>query len=150
MVCVGRVDALAYVAWLGRTTGKPYRLPSETEWEYSARAGSTGIYGWGSNIDNGCTRANLYDRSARRHLDFGWSHADCDDGFKELAPVGRLQPNAFGLHDMVGNVWEWNADCHRETYARTPSDGRPEPAAPDCKLWAVRGGGWMTRPSRQR
>jgi len=150
VVCVGRVDALAYVEWLGRTTGRPYRLPSEAEWEYSARAGSTGIYDWGNNVDNGCARANLYDRSARRHLDFGWSYADCDDGFKELAPVGRLQPNAFGLYDMVGNVWEWNADCHRETYARTPSDGRAEPAAPDCTLWAVRGGGWMTRPSRQR
>jgi formylglycine-generating enzyme required for sulfatase activity len=150
VVCVGRIDALAYVEWLVRATGKPYRLPSETEWEYSARAGSTGLYDWGSNIDNGCPRANLYDRSARKHLDFGWSFADCDDGFRELAPVGRLQPNAFGLHDMIGNVWEWNADCYRETYATTPTDGRAEPAAPDCNLWSVRGGGWMTRPSRQR
>ncbi len=150
VVCVGRVDALAYVEWLARTTGQPYRLPSEAEWEYAARAGSSSLYSWGSNADNGCTRANLYDRSARRHLDFGWGFADCDDGFRELAPVGRLQANAFGLHDMVGNVWEWNADCHRETYAGTPTDGRAEPAAPDCKLWSVRGGGWMTRPSRQR
>ena len=78
VVCVGRVDALAYVEWLARTTDRPYRLPSESEWEYAARAGSGGLFDWGSNADNGCARANLYDRSARKHLDFGWSFVDCD------------------------------------------------------------------------
>ncbi len=150
VVCVGRVDALAYAEWLRRTTGLPYRLPSEAEWEYAARAGSTGLYSWGNNIDLGCTHANVYDRSARKHLDFGWGFADCDDGFKELAPVGRLQANAFGLHDMVGNVWEWNADCYRPTYDEAPPDGSAVPTTADCTLWSVRGGGWMTRPSRQR
>ncbi|MFO1427828.1 MAG: SUMF1/EgtB/PvdO family nonheme iron enzyme [Steroidobacteraceae bacterium] len=150
VVCVGRIDALAYVQWLARRTGKPYRLPSEAEWEYAARAGAAAVYYWGNNPDNGCEYANLYDRTSRRALDFGWSFAECEDGYAELAPVARLQPNAFGLHDMIGNAWEWLADCYRETYEHAPRDGSAEPAAADCTLWSVRGGGWMTRPSRSR
>jgi formylglycine-generating enzyme required for sulfatase activity len=150
VVCVGRIDALAYVEWLAAHTGQPYRLPSETEWEYAARAGSSGIFYWGNNEDLGCAYANQYDRSGRGLQDFGWSYANCDDGFAELAPVGRLQPNAFGLHDMLGNVWEWTADCYRLTYDDAPSDGTAVIADGDCDRWSVRGGGWMTRPSRQR
>ena len=150
VVCVGRTDALAYVDWLRRSTGKPYRLPSEAEWEYAARAGSAGIYSWGSNADNGCAYANLYDRKAHALLEFAWGFADCDDGFAELAPVGSRKPNAWGLHDMLGNVWEWTADCYREAYVKARGDGSAEPPAADCRLWSVRGGGWMTRPSRQR
>ncbi len=150
VVCVGRVDAQAYVAWLRSTTGQPYRLPSEAEWEYAARAGSTGIYSWGNNSDLGCEFANLYDRKSRALLDFGWGFADCDDGFAELAPAGSLKPNAFGLYDMLGNVWEWAEDCYVPTYDETPRDGSAMPSTGDCKLWAVRGGGWMTRPSRNR
>lgn len=150
VVCVGRVDALAYAAWLRESTGKPYRLPSEAEWEYAARAGTTTLYYWGGNYDNGCRFANMYDRVGRRHIDFGWGFADCEDGFAELAPVGSLEPNAFGLHDMLGNVWEWLADCYRERYEGAPIDGSATPDAPDCRLYAVRGGAWMTRPSRQR
>ena len=150
VVCVGRVDALAYVAWLARTTGKPYRLPSEAEWEYSAVPAPRASMIGAATSTMAVPVPTSTTAAPAAHLDFGWSYADCDDGFRELAPVGRLQPNAFGLHDMIGNVWEWNADCYRETYDRTPTDGRAEPAAPDCRLWAVRGGGWMTRPSRQR
>lgn len=150
VVCVGRVDALAYVAWLARQTGKPYRLPSESEWEYAAAAGARGAYFWGNNQDLGCEYANLYDRAGRKANDFGWGFVDCDDGFVEIAPVGRFRPNNFGLHDMIGNVWEWTTDCYRTTYEHAPTDGSPEPAAPDCDNWSVRGGGWMTRPSRQR
>jgi formylglycine-generating enzyme required for sulfatase activity len=150
VVCVGRIDALAYVEWLSAQTGHRYRLPSEAEWEYAARAGATGVYSWGNNPDNACEFANLYDRAARRALDFGWSFADCDDGHAELAPVASLRPNAFGLHDMIGNAWEWTQDCYRDTYEHTPRDGTAEPAAADCKLWSVRGGAWMTRPGRNR
>lgn len=150
VVCIGQGDAQAYVDWLRLTTGKPYRLPSEAEWEYAARAGGSGIYPWNNNVDSGCAYANLYDKAGRRAADFGWGFADCDDGVAELAPVGRYQPNAFGLYDVIGNAWEWLADCHRETYDTTPTDGTAVPDGPDCKLYAVRGGGWMTRPSRQR
>ncbi|MCS6948792.1 MAG: formylglycine-generating enzyme family protein [Steroidobacteraceae bacterium] len=150
VVCVGRIDALAFTQWLAAQTGRPYRLPSEAEWEYAAGGGRGTLYPWGNNIDRGCEYANLYDRSARRAYDFGWSHADCDDGYPGVAPVGRFKPNRFGLYDMTGNVWEWVADCYRPTYAAAPRDGRPVLPQGPCELWAVRGGGWMTRPSRQR
>ena len=150
VVCVGHDDARAYAAWLARVSGKPYRLPTEAEWEYAARAGGSGIYPWGNNADLGCTHANAYDRSGRKALDFGWGFADCDDGYPELAPVGRFAANAFGLHDMIGNVWEWTADCHRETYDGAPRDGSAVPGDAACLKWTVRGGGWMTRPSRNR
>ncbi len=150
VVCVGRIDALAYVAWLTQKTGKPYRLPSESEWEYAATAGGRGAYSWGNNQDLACEYGNLYDRAGRQANDFGWGFVDCDDGFAEIAPVAKFRPNNFGLHDMIGNVWEWTADCYRATYDKAPTDGSPEPAAPDCDNWSVRGGGWMTRPSRQR
>ncbi|MBM4239565.1 MAG: formylglycine-generating enzyme family protein [Gammaproteobacteria bacterium] len=150
VVCVGHADARAYVAWLSGVSGKAYRLPSEAEWEYAARAGSRGIYPWGNNADLGCAHANAYDRSARRQLDFGWGYADCEDGYAELAPVARFKPNAFGLYDMIGNVWEWTADCYQETYDTTPRDGSAVAGGADCAKWTVRGGGWMTRPSRNR
>lgn len=150
VVCVSHADASRYVEWLAQTTGQPYRLPTESEWEYAARAGAEGIYFWGGNADLACTHANVYDRAARTLHDFGWGHVDCDDGFAELAPVGRFAPNGFGLHDMLGNVWEWTADCYRLTYDGAPSDGSAVVEEGDCGRWSVRGGGWMTRPSRQR
>lgn len=150
VVCVGRVDALTYVRWLSAQTGHTYRLPTEAEWEYAARGGSHGIYSWGSNADLGCAYANLYDRSARALQDFGWGYADCNDAYPELAPVGRLKANGFGLHDMLGNVWEWVADCYRLTYDGAPSDGAAVVGDARCEKWAVRGGGWMTRPTRNR
>jgi len=150
VVCVGHADARAYAAWLSRIAGKTYRLPSEAEWEYAARGGGRGIYSWGNNADLGCGYANTYDRSGRRQLDFGWSYVDCEDGYAELAPVARFKPNAFGLYDMIGNVWEWTADCYQETYDTTPRDGSAVTGDADCAKWTVRGGGWMTRPSRNR
>lgn len=150
VVCVGRIDAMAYARWLADSTGKPYRLPSESEWEYAAGAGLRAAYSWGNNQDLACEFGNFYDRAGRKSSDFGWGFVDCDDDYPEIAPVGKFRPNRFGLHDMLGNVWEWTADCYRLTYDRTPRDGRPEPAAADCNNWSVRGGGWMTRPSRQR
>ncbi len=151
VVCVGRVDALAYLDWLTSVTGKRYRLPSESEWEYAAHAGTTSAYFWGNNPDNACAYANLYDKTAHSVANFGWSFADCEDGFAEAAPVGHFKPNTFGLHDMIGNVWEWTADCYHEYYdAQVPTDGSAVPGSADCKNWSIRGGGWMTRPGRQR
>lgn len=150
VVCVSHADAVRYVEWLGQKTGQPYRLPSESEWEYAARAGGQGIYFWGSNADLACSHANVYDRAGRGLYDFGWGHVDCDDGFAELAPVASFAPNGFGLHDMLGNVWEWTADCYQLTYDGAPNDGSAVTADGECARWSVRGGGWMTRPSRQR
>jgi len=150
VVCVSHADATAYVAWLQQTTGLGFRLPTEAEWEYAARAGNAGIFSWGSNIDLACRYANVYDRAGRTVNDFGWGYADCDDGYPEIAPVGQLAANAFGLHDMIGNVWEWTADCYQLTYDGAPNDGSAVRAEGDCARWSVRGGGWMTRASRQR
>ncbi len=149
VVCVSHADASAYVTWLAELTRMPYRLPSEAEWEYAARAGATGDAPWSGGPDTACEHANLYDAGAVDALGFGWAAADCDDGAAELAPVGRYRANAFGLHDMLGNAWEWVADCYAEGYEGAPTDGSaamPVPGA--CARRSVRGGGWLTRPDR--
>lgn len=155
VACASWDDADAYVQWLSRRTGRRYRLPSEAEWEYAARAGSTADYYWvdmGEDADAGaCHHANVYDRSGARANGFPWAPFDCDDGFGRVAPVGSFRPNAFGLHDMIGNVWEWVADCYQAPYPAAPVDGSAvQPAGGSCGKRGVRGGSWITRPSRQR
>ena len=106
-------DAQAYAEWLSKETGKRYRLPSEAEWEYAARAGSTTKYFWGN-------------RPSGRHAngDDGHRYGDWPkDGHKYTAPVGSFLPNQFGLYDMSGNVWEWTEDCWHEGYEGAPADG---------------------------
>ena len=94
-------DAQQYVAWLSTRTGKTYRLLSEAEWEYAARAGTSTAYFWGNEIGNGNANCNGCGSQ--------WDH-------RRTAPVGSFAPNAFGLHDMHGNVWEWVQDCMHEDY----------------------------------
>ena len=101
-----------------------YRLPSEAEWEYAARAGSAGAYFFGDD--------------ARDLARYAWFGAENDLG---TAPVGKKQPNPWGLHDIYGNVWEWVEDCAHPDYQGAPSDARPWPGG-DCALRIVRGGGW--------
>lgn len=155
VACVSWQDARAYVDWLAGRTGKRYRLPSEAEWEYAARAGSAGEYFWsaeGGDAGPGraCEFANVYDRAGAAANGFDWAPFDCDDGFPRAAPVGSFRANAFGLHDMVGNVWEWTADCYQAPYPARPADGAPLEAAGPCEKRVARGGSWITRPSRQR
>jgi formylglycine-generating enzyme required for sulfatase activity len=119
-----------YLPWLSRKTGRRYRLLSEAEWEYVARAGSRSTYSWGEDIGSG--RANC-DRCGS-----AWDN-------RQTAPVGSFAPNAFGLHDLHGNVWEWTQDCYAPSHAGTPASGRPRMSA-DCKAHVVRGGGWNDRP----
>lgn len=149
VTCVSWRDASAFAAWLRQTTGKPYRLLSEAEWEYAARAGSAATYAWGEDPNAGCMTANYYDRSAAARYRFGWSPAACDDGFARLAPAGALKANAFGLHDMIGNVWEWVADCYVAPYPADATGAAAVEASP-CERRVSRGGSWMTRPDRQR
>ena len=130
---VSWVDAQQYVAWLSRSTGKRYRLLTEAEWEYAARAGTDVRYWWGDQVGRG--DANCADCGSK------W------DG-RQAAPVGRFAPNPFGLHDMHGNVSEWVEDCyHDRIHDRTrdaPTDGRAWTsactAAIDTRI--VRGGAW--------
>jgi formylglycine-generating enzyme required for sulfatase activity/energy-coupling factor transporter ATP-binding protein EcfA2 len=122
-------DAQQYVAWLSKQTGKSYRLLSEAEWEYAARAGTTTAYSWGDEIKpDGKTMANCFDCGSP------W-----DD--KETAPVGSFSANAFGLNDMLGNAWEWVEDCYQENYDKAPKDGTAWADA-DCKEHVSRGGSW--------
>ncbi len=117
-------DTKDYMRWLSQETGEIYRLLSESEWEYAARAGSRTAYFWGNEIDRG--RANY--------------------GSSRTVPVGSFGPNGFGLHDMHGNVWEWAEDCWNDSYKGAPSDGSAWLSADDCSLRVFRGGSWADRP----
>lgn len=129
VTCVSWHDAQAYLEWLNLKTGltgraDSYRLPSEAEWEYAARAGADTDYSFGDD------ESQLGDHA--------WFSANTNRGAQ---PVGARLPNAFGLHDMHGNVWEWVEDCYSETYEDAPSDGAPR-RADDCPGHSSRGGGW--------
>lgn len=104
--CVSVDDAEAYIKWLNQKTGGRYRLPTEAEWEYAARGGSTAARFWGDNPDGACKYANVADLSLQK-ADAKVTPHDCEDGYAYTAPVGSYLPNAFGLYDMLGNVWEW-------------------------------------------
>ncbi len=123
-------DATAYVAWLAKKTGKPYRLLSESEYEYATRAGTTTAYPWGDAI--GSNNANCNGCGSQ------W-------GGKQTAPVGSFAANGFGLYDMVGNVWEWTQDCYHDSYNGAPSDGSAWTNG-DCSLPVLRGGSWDYLP----
>ncbi len=141
--CVSWEDATAYVRWLSARTGKPYRLLSEAEWEYAARGGNAAPRFWGVDASQSCSYGNGADR---RTLSLvaeagSWPSIQCDDGHAHTAPVGSYRANSYGLHDMLGNVAEWTADCWNGNYQEAPADGRTWMAG-DCFLRAVRGGAW--------
>ena len=144
VVCVSWEDARAYVRWLNEETGEAYRFLSEAEWEYVARAGTTTARYWGESEAGQCRYANGRDAS----MGFEWA-VSCHDGHARTAPVGRYEANAFGLYDVLGNVWEWTADCWNESYAGAPSNGRAWEIG-DCSVRVVRGGSWVSRPRNLR
>lgn len=123
-------DAVEYVAYLSAITRRQYRLPSEAEWEYAARAGTLSPYFWGDAKGSG--------------------HAVCESCGSEwdnrsTAPVGSFPPNALGLHDMLGNAWEWTADCWNLDYSGAPADGSAWHGG-DCAARVLRGGAWFSFP----
>ena len=122
-VCVSWEDAQAYTDWLSKETGETYRLPSEAEWEYAARAGTTTRYFWGDDDDSACAFANGHDATSKAQNGFGWTAFPCEDGFARTAPVGSFRANDFGLHDVSGNVWEWSKDSWHSNYDGAPTDG---------------------------
>ena len=127
MINVSWNDAQDYVEWLSAQTGAAYRLPSESEWEYAARAGTTTEYHWGDAI--GVNRANCNGCNSQWDLE-------------RTAPAGSFRANGFGLHDMHGNVWEWVQDCRNDSYGGAPSDGGACIAG-DCTERVLRGGSWI-------
>ena len=149
VTCVSWDDAQAYVDWLSRTTGERYRLPSEAEWEYAARAGTTTRYFWGDDADSGCSFANGHDVTGRRVNKFAWTSLSCDDAYAHTAPVGIFDANGFGLHDMTGNVWEWVEDRWHESYEGAPKDASPWIEGNNSAR-VLRGGSWGNSPSYLR
>ncbi|GBF25052.1 serine/threonine-protein kinase pkn1 [bacterium MnTg02] len=137
-------DAQAYVTWLSGETGKTYRLPSEAEWEYAARAKTSSVYWWG-------------DRASHEHANYG--KEECCEGLAKgvdkwdyTSPVGSFPKNPFGLHDVQGNVWEWVEDCWHKNYRRAPKDGSAWLSAniSDCAQRVLRGGSWYYDPQNLR
>lgn len=141
-------DARDYLAFLSRETGHTYRLPSEAEWEFAARAGSETLYFFGDDPDALCEHANVADKTLAEPFPY-YQTADCEDGFIRLAPVGSFKPNAFGLYDVIGNAEEWVADCWHGSYKGAPLDARAWD--PDCARFnVVRGGAFDAPPNEQR
>lgn len=139
VVCVSWNDATAYVRWLSITTGHTYRLPTETEWEYAARAGSQSARPWGPDADP--NRANTGAEACCGPRTSG------GDRWLYTSPVGSFPPNAFGLFDMIGNVWQWTQDCGSADYAK-PTAPPADPSS--CETRIARGGGWFHPPSMAR
>lgn len=145
VVCVSWDDANAYIAWLSDKTGKAYRLPSEAEWEYAARAGTGTARFWGHDPAAACRYANVFDRDGAKSGEFPtMAPHPCHDGYEQTAPVGHFKPNAFGLFDTAGNVWEWTADCWHKTYQDAPRDNRPWIEGGRCTQRVLRGGSWIS------
>ncbi|QID17438.1 SUMF1/EgtB/PvdO family nonheme iron enzyme [Nitrogeniibacter mangrovi] len=151
VVCVNWDDAVAYTQWLSKQTGATYRLPTEAEWEYVARAGSQDSYTYGDDESRLCQ----YGNGADRGMDDTWNaNRWCADGTAiGTARVGSYRPNAFGLMDTHGNVHEWVADCYHEGYAGMPEATRASGAAwitPNCATRVIRGGCWAYPPTQLR
>lgn len=145
VVCITWGDAQAYARWLTRRTGHRYRLLSESEWEYAARAGSTSAFPWGPTADHAHANYGQDDCCGPRVLG--------RDRWENTSPVGSFPPNRFGLYDMHGNVFEWVQDCHARSYARLPRDGTAFERR-DCPARVARGGvfgdGWRLLRSAAR
>ena len=145
--CISWYDAQAYVAWLKRRTGKPYRLPTEIEWEYAARAGTTTRFSFGNDDRLLCDYARFADLASR----YTW-RASCRSGITTDGPieVGKLKPNAWGVFDMQGNVAEWVEDCWTPNWAEIPTDGSAFARPGNCEMGVFRGGSWISHPRRLR
>jgi formylglycine-generating enzyme len=133
VVCVAWIDIRAYLTWLSAKAGKTYRLPTEAEWEYVARAGTMTARPWGDEDAPACKHANVADMSRAKQYELDPSPYwifQCDDGFPNTAPVGSFPPNKYGLYDMIGNVWQVLEDCFEYTLDTIPRDGSPRISDP--------------------
>jgi formylglycine-generating enzyme required for sulfatase activity len=140
-------EAVAYAAWLSRKTGKLYRLPTEAEWEYAARAGTETTRFWGNDPRQACRYANGADERWRAAGGTGAIH-ECDDGQVLTAEVGSYEANPLGLHDMLGNVWEWTCSAYEENYQGQENVciSHNDAGVPR----ALRGGSWSSAPRNLR
>jgi len=148
VVCVSWVDANRYITWLSQKVKQSYRLPSEAEWEYAARARTTSRRWWGDSAEQACTNANVADASAKS-LNSGWPVHACDDGYVYTAPVGKFRANGFGVFDVLGNAWEWTEDCEHIGYTGAPDTGEAWTTG-TCRNRVFRGGSWLDVPRSAR
>jgi formylglycine-generating enzyme required for sulfatase activity len=153
VVCITKRDAQSYIDWLRKKTGKHYRLLSEAEWEYAARAGTTTRYYFGDDEKDICRYGNSRDMRARRDInDFQNAKfaAPCDDGYAYTSPVGSFSPNDFGLYDMLGNASTFVEDCWNNNYIGAPIDGSPWKSGYCVENTVARGGNWIDPPDHTR
>ena len=150
VTCINWQDAKAYTEWMSQKTGKKYRLPSEAEWEYAARAHTRTIRYWGDNAEEACGYANVADKTAQAQIKgtSAWLVHNCTDGFAYTAPGGHFKANAFGLKDMLGNVWEWTEDSYHDNYKDAPTEGSVWQG--DGVKRVLRGGSWNNEPQNVR
>lgn len=133
--------AKEYAQWLSKLSGKVFRLPTEAEWEYIARGDNPGRNYWGDDPDAACKSANGADLTAKSQWS-DWTTTECSDRYKVSAPVGRFQPNSYGIYDIMGNAWEWTNDWYdAEYYVDSPKSNPQGPSSGKLKI--PRGGGWM-------
>jgi formylglycine-generating enzyme required for sulfatase activity len=145
VITVSWSDAQAYVSWISEKTGRTYRLPTEAEWEYVARAGAQSRYQYGDDPKTLCRIGNGADLATNFN-----NRNDCYDRIgRETAPGGSFEPNAFGLFDMIGNVWEWTEDCWNTSYHSAPISGEAWRTG-DCSQAVIRGGSWGSYPHNLR
>ena len=150
-VCLSWTDAEAYVDWLSRRTGQPYRLLTEAEWEYAARArtapGAYPRFWFGDEEQDLCRHGNGADEAVKGKVPgtTTWRFAPCNDGHAYTSPVGSFDANDFGLFDMAGNAWQWTADCWNDSYDGAPSDGSARTNG-NCSRRVLRGGSWSYHP----
>jgi len=137
-------DAVDFARWLSDKTGQKYRLPTEAEWEYAARAATKTSRFWGNNPDDACQYANVGDMTAKKRWP-RWTAFFCDDGYVVASPVGSFKPNGFGLYDMLGNAWEWCEDVYdSRAYVKLPQNNPVYEGSGEYRV--VRGGGWSNGP----
>jgi formylglycine-generating enzyme required for sulfatase activity len=154
-------DAMAFCDWLSKTEGRRYRLPTEAEWEYCCRAGTTTTYWWGDTPDGGAGHANCADATARARYPNWPGYFNWTDGYVFTSPVGHFAPNAWGIYDMTGNAWEWCSDW----YGKYPEGDVTDPQGPTAEQATqiraedsgvvgpqrvMRGGSWHSRPKHGR
>jgi formylglycine-generating enzyme required for sulfatase activity len=170
VVCVDWDDVKAYADWVARKTGKLYRVPTEAEWEYAARGrtqpGSYPRYWFGNDEAGLCRYGNVADQTVKSVIAGSkpWAVAPCNDGYAFTSPVGSFAANPFGLYDMLGNAFQWTADCNHDSYEGAPSDGSAWTpgsrfgrsvmilggSGPVCPLRPARGGSWYNIPKNAR
>ncbi|HEJ3624775.1 formylglycine-generating enzyme family protein [Pseudomonas aeruginosa] len=144
VVCVRREDGRAYARWLSQKTGQQYRLPTEAEWEYAARAGTQTTFFWGNDREQACLYANVYDQTSDETYRYGFRRFECRDNVANTAPVGSFLPNQFGIHDLLANAREWVDDCWHYGYQLAPEDGSlwSRENGGLCQFGVLRGGAW--------